>query len=266
MWRARTKADRDAEAAEGRKKYEKESEAWRPGARQTHSVEKGAREYREQQEYYRQQEADKQAELQRKQAEEEAFIKMIASVQDEEEAFTPADLYEAGVAERTESSGLLAVTRFWQALVCGDGRAAYPLFEILRDGEGGVAQNLEMAGLFLYTGKLLGSQQCREYTDRSIKGPGLEVYRALLNTCHYSKKHIVNQDKKITDEILEARQREANAALDEFNLHTRSHEEMMEEVFAHSTEMNAHLEEIALAGQVEQEEHQDTGGKKCVVM
>lgn len=135
---------------------------------------------------------------------------------------------------------------------------------MLRDGEGGLVPNLEMAGLILYTGKLLGSQQCREYNDKSIKGPGMEVYRALLNICHYSKEHIVNQQKKITDEIMAERQAEANAALDQFQFITRVPEEAMIDVFNHTVEEDAQLK---LAGEVEQKEgHEDSGSKKCIVM
>lgn len=199
-----------------------------------------------------------------KKAEDAAYAARIESLQDEEDAFTPADLYEAGLEERSEGNGLMAVTRLWQALVCGVKEAAFPLFEMLLNGEGEVAQNIEMAGLVLYTGKIVDSPECLAQ-GKSIKSPGHDVCRTLSKVCFYSQKHIT-PGKKITDVILEERQREANAALDQFKLVTRSHEEMMEEVFAHNPEMNARLEEIALAGQVEQEEHHDTGGKKCVVM
>ena len=262
MWRAKTKADLRKEKEQEQKKYN-DGLDWSPGYKQTHSVEKGAREYREYIEYRRELEKDKQKQKLDKQSKEQAFVKQIASVQEDEEAFTPDALYQAGLGEREDGNGLMAVTRFWQALVCGDKRAAYPLFEMLRDGEGGVAPNSEMAGMFLYTGKLVGSQKCRDHQDKSIKGPGLEVYRALLDICNLSKKYIVEPGYKITDEIMEARQNAANAALDAFQLKTRSYEETMEHVFSHDSTTNQELlQEVDLSGQ----DSTDHGSKKCVIL
>ncbi len=262
MWRAKTKADLRKEKEQEQKKYN-DGLDWSPGYKQTHSVEKGAREYREYKEYRRELEEDKQKQKLAKQSKEQAFVKQIASVQEDEEAFTPDALYQAGLGEREEGNGLMAVTRFWQALVCGDKRAAYPLFEMLRDGEGGVASNIEMAGLILYTGKKFNSSGCMDYTDKSIKSPGFEISRSLSKVLYHSKKYIVEPGYKITDEIMEARQNAANTALDAFQLKTRSYEETMEHVFSHDSTTNEELlQEVDLSGQ----DSTDHGSKKCVIL
>lgn len=260
MWRAKTKADIIREKSKAQKQYKKDL-GWNPGYKQTHSVENGAREYREYKEYRRELEEDKKKAKLEKQAKEKAFIKQIASVQEDEEAFTPDALYQAGLSEREEGNGLMAVTRFWQALVCGDGRAAYPLFEMLRDGEGGVTSNVEMAGLFLFIGRICNDSRCIETAN--LKGMPFDAAEAVASVYAESRDFIVKNGYKITDEIMEARQNAANAALDAFQLKTRSYEETMEHVFSHDSTTNEELlQEVDLSGQ-----DTDHGSKKfCVIL
>ena len=234
---------------------------WNPGYKQTHSVEKGAREYREYLEYRRELEEDKQKQKLDKQSKEQAFVKQIALVQEDEEAFTPDALYQAGLGEREDGNGLMAVTRFWQALVCGDGRAAYPLFEMLRDGEGGVAPNSEMAGMFLIIGRKCNDQKC--ISTSNLENMPLEPARKVFSVYAASRDFIADPGYKITDEIMEARQNAANAALDSFQLKTRSYEETMEHVFSHDSTTNEELlQEVDLSGQ----DSTDHGSKKCVIL
>lgn len=260
MWRAKTKDDIRKEKEQEQKKYN-DGLDWSPGYKQTHSVEKGAREYREYKEYRRELEEDKQKQKLDKQSKEQAFVKQIASVQEDEEAFTPDALYQAGLGEREEGNGLMAVTRFWQALVCGDGRAAYPLFEMLRDGEGGVAPNSEMAGIFLFVGRRAGDQRCIDTPN--LKNMPFDAAKAVAAVYAVSRGFIVNPGYKITDEIMEARQNAANTALDAFQLKTRSYEETMEHVFSHDSTTNQELlQEVDLSGQ----DSTDHGSKKCVIL
>ena len=260
MWRAETKADRRKKKKQEQKKYN-DGLDWNPGYKQTHSVEKGAREYREYIEYRRELEEDKQKQKLDKQSKEQAFVKQIASVQEDEEAFTPDDLYQAGLIEREEGNGLMAVTRFWQALVCGDKRAAYPLFEMLRDGEGGVAPNSEMAGMFLFIGRNYRDEKCIDTSN--IKKMPFDAADAVFSICVISRKYIVSPGYKITNKIMEARQKAANEALDPFQLKTRSYEETMEHVFSHDSTINQELlQEVDLSGQ----DSTDHGSKKCVIL
>lgn len=257
--RAKTKTEVKKSEYVSQQKYNKNS-GWNPGYTQTRNVEKGAREYREQQEYYRRQEQEKKEAIEKKEQEKKAFIKQIASVQDDEKAFTPADLYEAGIAEREKNNGYEATVRLWQALVCGDRRAAYPLFEVLRDGEGGIAKNMEMAGLILAVGKISGSQECRDYGGFYL--PEVIICRTLTKVCYFSRDFILKPGYKITNEIMEARQAQANAALDEFTLKTRKHEEAVMDVFAHTETMNEELLAVELSG----DQVEDTSSKKCIIM
>ena len=134
MWRNETKADikeRETKALKKEAQKFNSNPYWNPGKhQQTHSVEKGAREYREEQARRKYNEEYEKRLVEDKEQEKQDFIKKIASVQNDEKAFTPADLYEAGIAARKEGDGVEATMRLWQALICGDGRAAYPLFGI----------------------------------------------------------------------------------------------------------------------------------------
>lgn len=165
MWRNETKADIKEREAEALKKGAKEFNSnpyWNPGKhQQTHSVEKGAREYREEQ-ARRKYNEEYEAQLRKdKEKEKQDFVNKIASVQNDKKAFTPADLYEAGIQARKEGDGVEATMRLWQALICGDKRAPYPLFEMLRDGEGGIPKNIEMAGMFFYIANRCGDEKCK---------------------------------------------------------------------------------------------------------
>lgn len=237
MWRNETKADIQAREAKVQQQYAKKLNSnpyWNVGRyQQTHDTTKAAKEYQEKQAIKIAEEGFRKREAERKEKEKQDFTDKIASAQNDEKAFTPAELYEAGIEARKEGDGVEATMRLWQALICGEGRAAYPLFEILRDGEAGIPPNPEMAGMVLYTGKLFGSQECRAHTDKSVKGPGLGVYKALLHICYYSKEHIVNQNKKITDKILFEREAAANDALDDLCLNTRATKQPMLDVFQH---------------------------------
>lgn len=105
----------------------------------------------------------------------------------------------------------MAVTRFWQALVCGDGRAAYQLFEILRDGEGGVAPNIEMAGMFLFIGRICNDLRCIKTAN--LKGIPFDAVEAVASVYAKSRDFIAKPDYKITDDILGERQAAANPAM-----------------------------------------------------
>lgn len=232
MWRAKTKADTKREEAAAQKKYAKGLD-WNPGYTQTHSVSAGAAAYDARQEQRRKEEAEREAERQEKQAKEEAFIKQIASVQEDGEAFIPADLYDAGIEAREGGNGLEAVARLWQALVCGDGRAAYPLFEMLRDGEGGISKNMEMAGMFLLIGKICNDRRCIETPNLKEMPFNTAAAEVVASVYTQSRDFIFNPNYKITAEIMAERQAAANEALDGFDLRTRAHEQAMVDVFKH---------------------------------
>lgn len=185
------------------------------------------------------------------QKEKEDLKNKIISVQNDENAFTIAKLYNAGMEAREKGDGIEATMHLWQALICGEGKAAYPLFEMLRDGEGGIPQNMEMAGIFLCIGRKFAEQSC-------IKTPNIknmpydaadEIYYSI---CMNSRKFISNHGYKITDEILSERQAAADAILDNFYLQTRAYEQSMLDVFQNPVHIvEERISEIYLTGEGE---------------
>lgn len=236
MWRNETKADIKEREALAQQKYAKKLNSnpyWNPGKhQQTHSTTKAAKEYDERQALEK---SVKEFEIwnqQRKEKEKQDFINKIASVQDDEKAFTPAELYEAGIVARKEGDGVEATMRLWQALICGDKRAAFPLFEILRDGEAGIPKNMEIARLVLGMGKGFGSEECRAYGYVEMSDL-LKLLDAIDKVYYCSREFITEPNYKITDEILFEREAAANEVLDDFRLHTRAYKQPMLDVFQH---------------------------------
>lgn len=235
MWRNETKSDvKEREA----KLLKKQQEEWNRNHTKPQKTlqellnpNKASEEYRAYEEMKKAEEGFRKREAERKEKEKQDFIKKIASVQSDEKAFTPEELYEAGIQARKEGDGVEATMRLWQAFICGDKRAAYPLFEMLRDGEGGIPKNMEMAGMFLYTGKMFNSAECMDYIDKSIKSPGYETCRSLSRICFYSKKYITDPGYKLADKILFEIQDKADEVLDDFSLKTRAKQQPMLDVF-----------------------------------
>jgi hypothetical protein len=105
------------------------------------------------------------------------------------------------------------------------------LFEMLRDGEGGIPKNIEMAGLFLFVGRRVEDERCLGIPN--LKDMPFDAAKSIFSICSKSRGYIVNQNKKITYEILFEIQDKADEALDGFRLHTRAKEQPMLEVFQH---------------------------------
>ena len=185
-----------------------------------------------------------------KEQEEQFFTKKIVSVQNDKDAFTLAERYEEGRKARQEGNVIKATEYFWQALICGEGRAAYPLFEMLRDGEGVIPQNMEMAGMFLFVGRKSGDIRCIETLN--LKEMPFDAARAVFSVCADSRKYIVNQGYKITDEIIDERREAANKVLDNFYMKTRAHQQPMLDVLQHPVVVLEELvNDVYLAGQDE---------------
>ena len=235
MWRNETKKDikeREALAIKNGAKELNANPYWNPGKQQqTHNTTKAAKEYDERQARWKYEEEYKKRLVEDEEQEKQDFIKKIASVQNDEKAFTPAELYGAGIQARKEGDGVEATMRLWQAILCGEGKAAYPLFEILRDGEGGIPKNMEMAIITLGIGKRYSEPECLEI--RNIQNPNIKATDKLFSVCAQSRKYITEPNKKITDEILFEIQDTANEVLDGFRLHTRAKEQPMLDVFQH---------------------------------
>lgn len=260
MWRAQTNADRAKEKQKAQEQYRKKL-GWNPGYKVDYSKKSRSSDV-SREETWQERELREERAREQKKAEERDYAQKIESVQEDEDAFTPAGLYEAGLVARAAGDGEIATGRFWQALICGESRAAFPLFEMLRDGEGGLVPNLEMAGLILIVGRKCNDQKCID--TQNLENMPLHAAREVFSVYAKSRDLITDHGKKITDEIMAERQAEANAALDQFQFITRVPEEAMIDVFNHTAEEDAQLK---LAGEVEQKEgHEDSGSKKCIVM
>jgi len=228
MWRNETKADIEEKKAKDLKKWTKESN-WNPGYQQNYQIKKV-----DNTPYIdigKQFEDARIREEKRKEKEKQDFTNKIASVQNDEKAFTPAELYEAGLIARKNGDGVESTMRLWQALICGEGKAAYPLFEILRDGEGGIPKNIEISIITLGIGKRYNEPEC--LAVGYVENPNIKATDKLFSVCAQSRKFITDQNKKITDEILFEREATANEVLDDFCLQTRAKNQPMLDVFQH---------------------------------
>lgn len=174
-----------------------------------------------------------------RQAELESQLKIA---EESEDGITASRLYEHGLEARSDHQGIEAATLLWQALICGESRAAYPLFEMLRDGESGVGKNYEMAGLILYSGKVFKSQECRDYGN--FYRPDVNLCRELANVYYEAQRSIGK--KAITPKIIEMQQENANFCLDLRSnvIKTRAYEEPMTSVFKHDDVEEVRLEVI----------------------
>ncbi len=263
MQRTYRKADHERDKAAAQAKYEKKYDGTGIQPVQKRSVAAGAAAYREQEAYRIEREEARERKRAEEEAEKQAFIAQIASVQDDEDALTPADIFEFAETFRSEGDCASAIDTYWQALVCGNAKAAFPLFEILRDGESGINQNMEMAGIFFYLANKCRDTRC--HTTPKPKQINFDAAKEIFAIAVASREFIVNPGYKITQEIAQERQAAANEALDGFDLHTRSTGEAMIDVFQHDYDFTFD-DDIALAGASTQEDHQDHGSKKCILM
>ena len=129
---------------------------------------------------------------------------------------------------REEGKGIDAAILLWKALICGEGKAAYPLFEMLRDGENGVDKNSEISKLILSFGKY-----AKQAAFEGVKGvtPSLDITLELGSLCASNQK--VFGEKLITPTTIALQQKTANKILDTYHseLSTRIQKEPMVSVF-----------------------------------
>jgi len=254
MWRNETKSDIEAREAKTQQQYAKKLNSnpyWNVGRyQQTHDTTKAAKEYEEKQAIKIAEEGFRKREAERKEARQAELERQLKLAEEGENLITASGLYENGLEARLSHQGIEAATLFWQALICGESRAAYPLFEMLRDGESGVGKNMEMAAIILYVGKKFVNQDC--VAVKGIKNPNNSV-SSKIYVAALDPKTIVN----LTDDIINAQEVIISALMDQYILKTRQDEEPMTSVFAH-----ADVEEV----QVEVSGDNDSGGSKCVLM
>ncbi|GAB4162951.1 MAG: hypothetical protein Tsb006_1590 [Rickettsiaceae bacterium] len=72
----------------------------------------------------------------------------LKGAQSDPKAMTPNQIYSSGLAYQAQGEPLEAAQCFWKALVCGEGKAAYDLCVMFKDGIG-VQQNIEVAKLMI---------------------------------------------------------------------------------------------------------------------
>lgn len=235
MQRTYRKADYERDKAAAQAKYEKNYAGTGVQPVQTRSVAAGAAAYREDERIRQRDAAEKVERAERKLAEEEAFIRQVEAAQDVPGAITPAEIYATGLASRDSRDGIEAATYFWQALVCGEKRAAFDLFEMLRDGESGVGKNMEMSGMFFYFASRCMDAKCKTTTRPAEMN--FDAAKAIFAIYAKSRDLIARPGYSVTPELIAERQAAANEVLDLFSdtgaLRTRAYEEPMVAVFAH---------------------------------
>ena len=230
MMRAKTKADYAREEATASTKYAKEHDYYWSKPTTKHSSAAGAAAYRAEAQRRIDAAQEERNEIAREKAKKAAFTKLVADSQDAPGAVTSDQLYESGVVSREAGKGLEASTLLWQALICGEGRAAYPLFQMLRDGEAGLSKNLEMAGMVVSVGKKLADPNCRKVG--LVKIPDHKSIAKIYLICREAQKEL--GERAITSEIIALQQEEATKQLNGYDtFHTRKYNEPMVSVFAH---------------------------------
>ena len=172
--------------------------------------------------------------------------------EESENSITASGLYQNGLEARLSHQGIEAATLFWQALICGESRAAYPLFEMLRDGESGVGKNMEMAGIILDIGRNFLDSNC--IAIRGIPNSHERLSSKIKIACNKVKKTL---PENINQGVIEAQEVIISALMDQCILKTRQDEEPMTSVFAHDD-----VEEV----QVEVSGGNDSGGNSCILM
>jgi hypothetical protein len=256
MWRNETKADIQAREA---RLLKKQQEEWNrnhaPKVPQKTLQEilhpnRASEEYQRKLELRAAEERFREREAQQEEARKAELEKQLKLAEKSETSITASKLYENGLEARSSDQGIEAATLFWQALICGESRAAYPLFEMLWNGESGVGKNHEMAAVILHVGKEFINQDC--VATKGIKNPNnsasSKIYVAALDP-----KNIIN----LTDDIINAQESIISALMDQCILKTRQYEEPMTSVFAHPD-----VEEV----QVEVSGDNDSSSNKCVLM
>ena len=262
MMRAKTKADYAREAAAASTKYAKEHDYYWSNPTTKHSSAAGAAVYRAEAQRRIDAAQEERDELVREKAKKAAFTKLIADSQGAPGAVTSDQLYERGLVSREAGEGLEASTLLWQALICGEGRAAYPLFQMLHDGEAGVGKNMEMAGMVLFIGRKYNEKNC-------IKTPNLKIMpfdaaeAVFYSVCTNSRKFFAKN--KISPEILASKLAAANEALDGYSksgiLKTRDDQEPMVSVFAHEDDLIYEVEAAGVSS-----ESGSGGHSPCIIL
>lgn len=148
MWRAETNADRARAGAKSQAQWEKEN-PWKPGhshrplypclpvqERKDDAAYLQALE--ESDEYERREKARAEAEWNRN-LEDLPNVVTVSS----------ADIYDEAMYLRSQGNGVHATQAFWIALILGHRSAAIDIYEMLRDGESGVAKHRALAAVFL---------------------------------------------------------------------------------------------------------------------